>query len=397
MSDAINRPRNRFQHAGMIAFYLLAFASGGLILPFINIYLLEAGLSATQIGLLRGWTALAVVVITPLIGIIADRTQRFRRMLRWSLVGKGLAALLITLNTSFLWLLGIVSMRVVSAGAQDALMNRLTLVRLKASNSRNYGSIRFWGGLSFAFTSILAGWLARNGSVSIAFPLSTLLAAGAMAMVSAFPGRIVEEKPGAAPQRRPPASAALYIYFVISFFFVFGRSGTENFVSIHLVENFGAGNELIGLVSGIASISTLPGYFVADWLIRRKGPQSVLMISIGIFIAYMAGYALMNSVFFAYGLAVLLGLGEALSGVALIVLLGEISRAERAATDQMLAQLTIPGLAAMIALPLSGWVFDNLGANLLFWMDAGLLVLPLVYLLLRPGLMKTIPENMPAG
>jgi MFS family permease len=393
MTNEVSGPKAIFRHARIIAFYMLAFASGGLILPFINIYLVEAGFSATQIGVLRGGSALALVIITPIIGVVADRTQRFRRLLRWSLIGKGIAALLITLHSSFLWLLGVVSLRVISAGAQDALMNRLTLVRLKASNSRDYGSIRFWGGLTFAGTSIFAGWLARNGSVSIAFPMSTLLAFGAVLMVGAFPRRITEEKPVGDIHKPPARSAALYFYFLISFFFVFGRSGTDNFVSVHLVENLDAGNDLVGLVSGIVSLSTLPGFFLADWLIRRKGLQPVLVISFCIFIVYMAGYALIDRAEWALGLAILNGLGEALSRVTFIVLLGEISLAERAATDQMLAQLTVPGLAAMIALPLSGWIFDNLGASVLFSFDAMLLVIPVIYLLLRPGLMEMLPEK----
>lgn len=59
----------RIGHTRIIAFCLMAFASGGLIIPFINTYLVEAGITAIQLGMLPGWSALAVVVIAPLIGL----------------------------------------------------------------------------------------------------------------------------------------------------------------------------------------------------------------------------------------------------------------------------------------------------------------------------------------
>ena len=65
----------------IIVFYLFAFGSGGIIKPFLNLILVEVGLTGTQIALMQGWTALIAVVVTPLIGLLADRTQRHRLVL----------------------------------------------------------------------------------------------------------------------------------------------------------------------------------------------------------------------------------------------------------------------------------------------------------------------------
>jgi nitrate/nitrite transporter NarK len=73
-----HRPRVGWR---IIAYYLLVFGSGGVIAPFLNLYLVEAGLTGTQIGIMRGWTALVAVFITPLTGLLADRSQRHRFVL----------------------------------------------------------------------------------------------------------------------------------------------------------------------------------------------------------------------------------------------------------------------------------------------------------------------------
>jgi MFS family permease len=64
--------------ARIIAFFLLAFAAGGVIQPFLNLYLVEVGFSGAQVGVLLGYTSFAIVLVTPLLGWLADRTQRHR-------------------------------------------------------------------------------------------------------------------------------------------------------------------------------------------------------------------------------------------------------------------------------------------------------------------------------
>jgi MFS family permease len=139
----------------IIVYYLLAFGSGGVIKPFLNLYLVEVGLTGTQIGIMQGWTALVAIFVTPLIGLLADRTQRHRFVLGLVAFTKGISAPLMPLSNAWLWLTTTVSLRVISAGAHDAILNRLTLTRLKQNHSQKLGSVRFWGSLSFAATSML--------------------------------------------------------------------------------------------------------------------------------------------------------------------------------------------------------------------------------------------------
>jgi len=379
-------------------YYLLAFASAGVIKPFLNLYLAEVGLSGTQIGILQGWTALVTVVLTPLIGLLADRTQRHRLVLGLAAFTKGMSAPLILLNSAWLWLSAMVSARVISAGVHDAVLNRLTLAQLRKDRRRNFGAVRFWGALSFAATSMLAGLLARGRSVTVLFPLAGVLGGVAVLFVGAFPVGVTGARSGSASRGRLVATSPhLMFILLVIFLFAFGQSGPETFAYVFLAENLGAGNDLVGLLGAVSQLAALPAYHVADRLLQRWGAIATMAISLGLHLLGWGGYALIPRPALALPLSVLDGLGRALYLVSMVILLGECSQPQRAATDQMLAQMTVPGLARMVAQPVGGWVFDAWGGRSLFAIDAVLCALAAGLLLARVGRLQVDDKEQHYG
>jgi len=378
----------------IIAFYLLAFATGGVIQPFLNLYLAEIGLSGAQIGALHGWTALGAVLVTPLIGLAADRTQKHRLILGIIVIVKGLSAALLLISNAWLWLLLMVGSRVITSQAQDAIMNRLTLAWLEARGRRNFGAVRFWGALSFAATSLLAGWLARDGTVAVLFPLGALLGIVAALFVRAFPPQLALREPGSlrfsALSYRPwrSRSRRLLFIFLLLFLFSAGKSGYELFGYVYLKQALGAGNELIGLLGAVTSLAPLPAYYLADRLLHRHSAAATMAFSFVLYALASLGYAAIQAATGAIIYSALYGVAQALFLVSLVLMMGDLGRPEQAATDQMLAQLTMPGLAGVLAQPAGGWVFDALGGRTLFAGGAALL---LVTALLLTGFTRAHP------
>ncbi|MCI0477084.1 MAG: MFS transporter, partial [Anaerolineales bacterium] len=231
--------------------------------------------------------------------------------------------------------------------------------------------------------------LARDQSVAVVFPLAGALAIAPVFLVGAFPARLASErvaspKPGVV---RPNAPLAWLL--VIIFLYAFSQSGIETFGNIFLSKDLHAGNDLIGFLSGVAHLAPLPAYFLADRLVRRLGAARTMALSFGLFALAWFGYAIIAHALLALPLAILNGGGMALYIVSMVVLFGELGLPERAATEQMLAQLTVPGLARIIAQPMSGWVFQVWGARALFALDAFVMLIPLSLLLWRvPALSK---------
>lgn len=366
----------------IIAFYVFAFAAGAVIRPFLNLYLVEIGLTASQIGLLHGWAALVAVVVTPLIGMLADRTQRHRLFLGVVTVLKGLSAPLMLLSSAWAWLVVTVSLRVITAGVSDSLQTPLTLKYLKRNQRQDIGSVRFWGGVSFAITSLLAGWLARGGSVAVLFPLGGVLGILAVLFVGAFPSRVEDQTVGLSPRSRPLSTVRqLGFLYLLILLLEFSFSGPETFLNVYLAESLGAGNLLIGLLGTVTWLAMLAGFRASDPLIERFGSVVIMASSFGIYALSWLGFALIFRPAFAIPFVALQGAGQAVYLISLFILLSHLGLPGRASTDLVLVQMTVPGLARMVAQPVSGWVYDLFGGRTLFILDALIVLLAMALLL----------------
>jgi PPP family 3-phenylpropionic acid transporter len=381
----------------IIAFYVFAFAAGAVIRPFLNLYLVEIGLTASQIGLIHGWAALAAVVITPLIGLLADRTQRHRLFLGAVTAFKGLSAPLLLVSSAWAWLVVMVSMRVITAGVSDGLLTPLTLKYLKRNQRQDIGSVRFWGGVSFAVTSLLAGWLARGGSVAVLFPLGGVLGILAAFFVGAFPSRVDDQTVVLSPHSRPLANVRqLGFLYLLILLLEFSFSGPETFLNVYLAESLGAGNVLIGLLGTVTWLAMLVGFRAADPLIERHGSVAIMASSFGIYALSWLGFALILRPVFAIPFVAVQGAGQAFYLISLFILLSHLGLPGRASTDLVLVQMTVPGLARMVAQPVSGWVYDLLGGRTLFVVDALIVLLAMALLLSQRQRLKK-SQNISIG
>jgi PPP family 3-phenylpropionic acid transporter len=281
---------------GIVAFYLFTFTSGGCIRPFVNLYLAEIGMDGTQIGLLQGWTALATVLFTPLFGFLADRSQRHRLYLVLMIFLKSLFAPLTLLSNAFPWLTITFSVRNISASVADALLNSLSLTRLRQFGRADLGSVRLWGSIGYAAMSMLAGWLAGGRSISVLFPLAGVLGMLALPFGRSFPPRIkVTQAVSTQPAGRQKISLPLLWLFATIFLFSFSYNGLETFGFVYLSLSLGASNQLIGVLGAVRGLAPILGLFLADVCVRRWGAPNTLMISFGVYLLALCGYALIPS------------------------------------------------------------------------------------------------------
>ena len=355
----------------ILAFYVFAFAAGGVVQPFLNLYLVEIGLSASRIGVIYGWASLAAVIITPLVGLLADRSQRHRLILGIDTLVKGVSAPLMLLSSAWTWLVFTVSLRVVTAGVSDGLLTPLTMKRLNENHSQKIGAVRVWGSLSFALTSLLAGWAASGRSAATLFPLAGVMGAAACLFVGAFPERIAgRSSDRLIDLRRARPSSPILLLYLLAFLYAFSASGPDSFTNVFLVQSLGAGNDLIGLIGAVLWLAPLAGFYISDHLINRIGGAACMATSFGLFgLAYL-GFAFIPTPMLALPFVISQGIGQALYLVSLIILMTHFGPANNASTNLLLAQMTVPGAAGMLAQPLSGWIFDIFGGPSLFILDA---------------------------
>jgi hypothetical protein len=151
----------------------------------------------------------------------------------------------------------------------------------------------------------------------------------------------------------------------------------RHFIIVYLTKNLGADYQMIGVLGAVGSIAPVPAFYLADFSLQRMGQTGTMGLGLFVCLLAFAGFAFLSNPVWAFPLVVLYGFGTAFFLVSMVINLGQAGRPEQAATDQMLAQLTIPALAGMIALPVSGWVFDIFGGKVMFGLEAGVILFAL--------------------
>src|SRR5690349_12273168 len=91
----------------MRLYHFLLFAGNGFIIPFIGLFFVGVGLTGTQIGLIGTLTSLAGLIAAPAWGHWSDRNAHPRTVPRCILISTAVIQLIVSQQTSFLILSGL--------------------------------------------------------------------------------------------------------------------------------------------------------------------------------------------------------------------------------------------------------------------------------------------------
>jgi PPP family 3-phenylpropionic acid transporter len=345
-------------------FYFCWFAALGFYMPYIGLYYRAAGLDLAQIGLLIALPGLLQIIATPLWGLIADGLQIHRVLLPLAVAGTLLPVLLTGQTGSFELLLALVAILALFTAPVSPLADSATLALLGDQRSR-YGALRVWGAVGWGLSTVAAGILVQRLGLTIVFPSYVLI--GALAMVVAiFLPRASLPQVDLRSAAKTMVRDIRWARFLACIFLIGCCNAIVNgFLSLYL-QDLGAGGEQIGLAIAIATISELPVLVFAPLVLRRWGAHP-LLICAGLL------YALRTAI---YVIAPTLGwalAAQVLHGPCFAALwAGGVDEAHRLApkgmevTAQSLFGTMFFGVATAIASVIAGWIYRDLGSNVLF-------------------------------
>jgi PPP family 3-phenylpropionic acid transporter len=376
---SIAHPRADFRRVAGITF--LTFAARGLTLPFINLYLVSLGFSGTDIGRLITISALVQLILPPALHALADRTRQHRRLYYAFLMGNAVASVgMVAAAGNPLLLRGSIILRDSSDSPSASLLSQLTITWLDKRKSSIYGRLRGWGSFGWAVTTLISGRIVTIGGYPLLFVLTAIVNLLLLPLVKVLPERTVERN---APQQGSTTrSVAFYILMVSLFLFAFGNNAISAFSFIFFKQNLGASNDLIGIVSSVAALSEIPSMIFIDWLLRHTNIRTTLALGMLGQAVLWVGYTLLTGPTFLIPLMVFRGTFYTFFNVSATLLVSRISHPTNAATNQAIAQVTVPSLAVLVAGWINGWMFDNLGPHILFDVAALMAILAAVLLLL---------------
>jgi PPP family 3-phenylpropionic acid transporter len=264
------------------SFYFLYFAGIASASPYIVLYYQSIDLSGSQIGLLTGVMPLLTLVSVPFWTGLADRTNRHRLVLSFSmLVGIGALILFPLLETFALVFIIMIIFNIFFAPV-SALADSATMYMLGAEKDL-YGRVRLGGTIGFGITAVIVGNLVENQGLKIAF-----WGGAALFFLSLLVSLNLEHGQNSKDEvaNRGRVSALLknphWLLFMLIAFAGGLALAASNTYFFPYMEELGASESRMGLALTIGTLAEIPVMFFVDRLLRRFKSYGLLIFSMAI-------------------------------------------------------------------------------------------------------------------
>jgi PPP family 3-phenylpropionic acid transporter len=345
-------------------FYFVFFGALAAWIPFLNVYFHQLGLTGWQIGVLSAFLPAATFLLAAPLGALADRRGWRLGLLGVATAGMGLSLLLFVLPGGFWAFVPLMVLLAVFYSPATPLADS-AVAGMAIRHRLNYGDMRLWGSLSFALMSIASGALWQRLGYRPMFILSAVVY-----LIVAWSTRGLEEARVVDAANRVPlrlvARDRFLIVFLAASFVIAAATGMDiTFAGIYIT-HLGGNGLFVGLLFGISALCELPTMRYSGRIADAIGGPTCLLVAYGLFgIAYI-GYALSPAPAVMLVFSGFRGLAYGLFYAGTIRLLSRRAPPEWASTLQGIMNALAMGLAQLIARPLAGGIYDNLGPSAVY-------------------------------
>lgn len=350
----------------------------GFLQPFVPIYLLEAGLSKSQIGLVAGSGAAMAFLLQPLLGRLSDRYDARRPFVAAMALIAAAAYLAFPWlhgTTAFLLAVGLgTNATLYMQGVGGVLVGRLAQ---KGRGGATYAAYRVWGSISYVLVALAIGLILKpqgghgRAPLDLAFHVGPLIFLGVAALAYWLPD---PRRPVGEDEENLPTKAHirpnLRRFLAVDFLYIVSLYGATNFISIFMLRVGGRGLFL--------SCVFLPGVIAETLVMRfsgafsdRYGRRPVLAVSYVTLPIRLLVYSVATNPWWVLGAQTLHGLNFGIVGAVAIAFIND--QADHSTRGALQGQLSLVTAAAgAIGPALMGEVADRYGLPAMFETAAGL-------------------------
>ncbi|WP_186446067.1 MFS transporter [Paenibacillus cremeus] len=369
---------------GFNFFYFSLFA---LFLSFLPVYCSSIGMSGAQIGMLLGAGSVISIVSQPLWGMVSDKYRTIKTVLLLILaasvlVGTGMyrshQVWTLSLMVGLMYLLYLPTDPLVES------LNFQTSQRIRVS----YGSLRMFGALGYAVTSLSAGLFVQSwgmGSLSWVFltfgVLSLLLCLG-----------LTDVEASSKPARLKHLGAFFLqshtlTFFVLVLLVAIPHKMNDSFIGLYMAQ-LGGSVTYTGLCWFVMTITETVFFALSSKLIK-PGKETLLMsIAAGLYALRFLLCAFVRTPSELVGLQVFQGCTFVFFYAASIQYLYSIVPEQWKSTGQTVLTVVFFGVSGIIGSGFGGWLIELLGGSALYKVMACLSAVSFAYsfiLLKRTG------------
>ena len=358
-------------------YYLTLGVGGGFLLPFLALFYQQQGLSGTQIGLLSTFAGMAALIAAPIWGRLSDSAARPRRLLQLELIATAGLMLVLSQQNQFGWIAVIVVLDALLNAGSSPNSDALAFVVLSKVRS-GFGSVRLFASLGWAVTAFISGWLSERFGLIVGFigyAVGYVTGSGSVGLIRLPPkavSTVMHQQPKRSLRRSIRAvlsDARLRKLALALGIFLFMMYGLRSFEGLYL-KQLGAGEAIVGLMSTIGATIELPGMLWADRLVRRYGAVRLLRYSFLLEVARLTCVLLAPTVPTLIMARVAGGFSFSWYVVGVFTFISEAAPENQVTTALALFNVTLASFIRMIAAPISGFIFDQVGGYWLYALGA---------------------------
>ena len=251
-------------------------------------------------------------------------------------------------------------------------------VAVSKETGGGYGGIRVFASVGWIIAVLSSGWLIERFDFIAGFiGVSSMWVLGALLISFIQPRFFISKqntqvlKPSLLSTVKRVASDRTLLGFAIALIFIgFMNSGVLQFENVYLSE-LGASKQLISVAGILSAIVELPFMLYAVRFVRRYGASSVLLVALLVTILQRSAVLIFPSIVTIMIVRFIGGVAFSLYTVSYIGLIS--SRTDESETGTVLAlyTVTLASLVNILSAPVSGAIFDVIGARWLYALSAG--------------------------
>ncbi len=346
--------------------YFAFFAAIGCLVPFLNIYFAQRGLTGAEIGWLSSVPPLVALTANPLWGAVADRWHIHRQVLAACAFGAGMVSLLLLVAGSFWPLMAVVVLLSFFRTPIGSLVDSAVMDMVRQIGA-HYGRQRMWGSLGFVLVTLGLAQLITTDTMHVAFWIHGLMLGVVVAGLGLrLPIARREGQASLWGGLRQLVGRRSYMAFLAAMALLgIGTSGYANFMGLHILA-LGGGERMVGVAWAVNALAEIPIMFLGGRWFARFSYGRVIQIA---FAGYLAVWLLLMFVQAPWQVVICAYLVGSCYGTVWVAAVNFASASAPrglSATAQALVGAANAGIGWGVGSVIAGYLWDAWGGSAVF-------------------------------
>lgn len=365
--------------AAFKAVYFTGMGAGAAYYPFVVMMLTrqDSGprLDSLQAGLILSLSHLLTMVVSPILGSLADRSATHRKGVMLATTAASVTCAYLMGHTRTFWEALAAQCGMDSLGsALYVIVDASVMATLEATegHSKNYGNSRAFGALGWGLWAWVAGAIFDKLSLNAMFVTYVLSTLPLYPLIWIIP---VEKRSSLSLAKAGgEGKVAMWrrilkldvVVFLIVVYITATLLAVVDVFRTPFLASLGASNQLLGFSITMTAASEFPFFFIASAVLKRVSTPLILLFVLAIYVLRMATYSILEDPWWTIPNELLHGVTFALGWSASTAYMAALLPPELSSTAQSILASIQWGIGSATGCFLGGAITDRWGARVMF-------------------------------